>query len=41
MAGQSPRSLINIVFILLLAAALLGAGALTLDMVQSALSGPG
>jgi hypothetical protein len=41
MAAQSPRSLINIVFMLLLAAALVGAGILTLDMFQSALSGPG
>jgi hypothetical protein len=41
MAAQSPRSLINIVFILLLAAALVGAGALTVDMIQSAASGPG
>jgi hypothetical protein len=41
MAAQSSRSLINIVFILLLAIALLGAGALTVDMLQGALSGPG
>lgn len=41
MAAQSPRSLINIVFIVLLAAALVGAGALTVDMFQAALSGPG
>jgi hypothetical protein len=41
MAAQSSRSLTNIVFILLLAIALLGAGALTVDMFQSALSGPG
>ena len=41
MAEQSPRSLINIVFVLLLAAALVGAVALTLDMMQAAVSGPG
>jgi hypothetical protein len=41
MAAQSPRSLVNMVFIVLLLAALAGVGALAVDMVQNAMSGPG
>jgi len=40
MAGQAPRSIINIVFILCLVGFLGVAGFLTWDMFQDALSGP-
>ena len=41
MAEQGPRSLVNMVFVALLAVALIGALGLTYDMFQDALSGPG
>ena len=41
MAEQAPRSIVNMVFILLLLVALAGAVALTWDMIQDAISGPG
>ncbi|HUO11763.1 MAG TPA: hypothetical protein VMU37_03315 [Caulobacteraceae bacterium] len=41
MAEQSPRSLVNIVFIVLLLAALGVVGLLAVDMLQNAATGPG
>jgi hypothetical protein len=41
MAAQASRSVINMIFILLLTAAFLVAAGLTWDMLQDALTGPG
>jgi hypothetical protein len=41
LVAKGPRSITSIVFIVLLAALIIGVGDLTVNMVQSAMAGPG